>query len=142
MISHTFTFKDLFYAQVYRYFKMLTAIIVLFGGFAIGVMVFTGAPIIIGIFLFIAYAIMSIFVMFILLALLAWMQQSFTYQKRTFNYQIKKGEFIICVGSDEIYRNAFKKLTPKVYRKLTYLYDGDTVVAFFPEKVRAQLLNK
>lgn len=141
MVKHTFTFGDLFYAQLYRYIKLFSVIISMFGIFAIGVMVSSGAPIVIGFLLFLAYLLMSFFVMLCLLVVLAWTQYSFTYRNRTFKYQLKKDLFLIFVGDDEIYRGNFEKLTTKVYRKMTYVYDNQTIVAFFPEKVRLQLLK-
>lgn len=141
MVKYEFTRKDLFYAQYYRYFKMLSILIVLFGIFAIGVMVFSEAPLLIGILLFIAYAVMAFGVMFLLLLVLAMLQYHNAYRQVTYGYAIKGEQFLVYADNTEIFCHEFEKLETKVYRKLTYIYDGDQVVAFFPEAIRQQLLK-
>lgn len=141
MINHIFTKKDIFYAQYYRYFKMFVLLILLFGLFAIGVMVFSEAPLLIGILLFVAYSVMALIVMNILLVALAMFQYNSAYKGISYSYMIEDEYFVVCVEGEEIFRKQFEKLETKVYRKLTYIYEGEHVVAFFPESVRQQLLQ-
>lgn len=141
MIKHQFTLREIYYAQWYRYAKLLTIIIALFGLFAIGAAVIPDGAYVMGIMLFIAYFVMAQIAMSIILLVVAFLQYTGTYRSRTFGYQISGEDFIVYVGEDEIYRERFEKLETKVYRRLTYVFAQDEIVAFFPEGIRQDLLK-
>lgn len=139
MVRHTFSLTDLFYAQYYRYRVLFTILILGFGLFAIGVMVFDGAPFIIGCLLFVAYCVMAYMVMFLFLLIVAYVQYR-SYKNVQYAYQLEDMYFVVKKDNQEIVRVKYEEVTTKVYKKLTFVYDVQQIVAFFPESVRQQLL--
>lgn len=140
MISHTFTYTEIFYAQYYRYRLIMSIIIIAFGLFAIGVMVMDGAYLSIGLLLFVAYMVMSYGVMIALLALLAAIHYR-GYKGVEYTYIMRDEFFMIKSNNKTLVKLDYTLLETKVYRKLTYVYDKGNIVAFFPEHVRQALLK-
>lgn len=141
MIKHTFTRTDLFYAQYYRYRSLLAVLIVGFGLFAIGTMVVSGAPFLIGLLLFFAYVVMSFMLMFLLLWALALIYYHVGYKGVVYSYQVTEELLCIRIDDKEVIQTEYDTLETKVYKRMTYIYDQDHVLAFFPEEVRRQLLT-
>lgn len=141
MIKHTFTNLELFYAQYYRYRALLSALIITFGIFAIGVMIISGAPLIIGLMLFLAYLILAYIVMLFLLVFVGMFHYYGAYKNVSYTYQLTDDLLIVGKDGQEIVRMEYDTLETKVYKKMTYIYDKQIAVAFFPENVRKQLLK-
>lgn len=140
MINHTFTYKEIFYAQYYRYRLMMSVLIIGFGLFAFGVMVIGGAYLSIGILLFLTYVVMAYIVLLLFLVILALIYYR-GYKGIAYTYAIDEDFFIVNANDEEVVRLDYALLETKVYRKLTYVYDRGNIVAFFPEYVRLALLK-
>lgn len=142
MIERTYDYRFVLMMMLQRFSRTFILLIVAFGLFSIGSMVYFEATLAIGIILFIMYFIGAIICMLILITIYSYIQYRSHYKGIVFGYEVDDENISLYQNKVLTYKSSLDKVELIQYRKYSIIDTVDGEIGVMKEEDRRKLIEE